>query len=131
MVLGVYSARYAKRTSSDFLLASRGLGAWVAALSSVASAESGWATLGLVGIFFKTGVGALWIMPGTVLAFPFNRIVVANRLRRTSLERGTLTIPDVLASPYEGIAAMLIRLSAILISQHAHRLRGPPTECRG
>jgi sodium/proline symporter len=115
MMLGVYSARYARQTSADFLLARRGLGAWVAALSSAASAESGWVTLGLVGISFKTGIGALWIVPGTVLAFLFNWIVVANRLRRTSLKRGTLTIPDVLASPYEGIAAMLIRLSAILI----------------
>jgi Na+/proline symporter len=93
LALGVYSARYATRTSADFLLAGRGLGAWVAALSSAASAESGWVTLGLVGISFETGVGALWIVPGTVLAFLFNWIVVANRLRRTSLERGALTIP--------------------------------------
>lgn len=50
-----------------------------------------------------------------MLAFLFNWIVLANRLRRTSLEHGALTIPDVLASPYEGIAAMLARLSAILI----------------
>jgi sodium/proline symporter len=115
LALGVYSARYATRTSADFLLAGRGLGAWVAALSSVASAESGWVTLGLVGISFDTGVGALWIVPGTVLAFLFNWIVVANRLRRTSLERGALTIPDVLASPFEGIPAVLVRLAAILI----------------
>jgi sodium/proline symporter len=115
MVVGVYSARYAKRTSSDFLLASRGLGAWVAGLSSAASAESGWVTLGLVGISFKTGIGALWIVPGTVLAFLFNWVVIANRLRRTSLERGALTIPDVLALPYEGIAAVFIRVSAVLI----------------
>jgi sodium/proline symporter len=80
MMPGVYSARYARHTSADFLLARRGLKAWVAALSCAASAESGWVTLGLVGIFFKTGIGALWIVPGTVLAFLFNWIVVANRL---------------------------------------------------
>ena len=72
VALGVYSARFSKRTSADFFLAERGLGAWVAGLSSSASAESGWVTLGLVGISFKTGFGALWIIPGTVLAFLFN-----------------------------------------------------------
>jgi len=34
--LGIYSARFAKRTEADFFLADRGLGAWVAALLSSA-----------------------------------------------------------------------------------------------
>ncbi|MEN8176353.1 MAG: sodium/proline symporter, partial [Pseudomonadota bacterium] len=82
MAVGVYSARYRRDTSADFFLAGRGIGAWVAGLSSSASAESGWVTLGLVGMAFQTGVGALWIIPGTVLAFLFNWLVIADRLRR-------------------------------------------------
>ena len=50
MGVGVYSARYGRTSSADFFLANRGIGAWVAALSSSASAESGWVTLGLVGM---------------------------------------------------------------------------------
>ena len=72
VALGLYSARFAKKTASDFFLADRGLGAWVAALSSSASAESGWVTMGLVGMAFKTGIGALWIVLGTFVAFLFN-----------------------------------------------------------
>ncbi len=115
LLLGVYSARYGRKTSADFFLAGRGLGAWVAALSSSASAESGWVTLGLVGTAFTTGVGAFWIIPGTLLAFLFNWFVIAERLRRFSAERRLITIPDLLAINYHGLPALLIRLASVVI----------------
>ena len=39
VTLGTYIARFAKRSASDLFLAGRGLGAWVASLSSSAPAE--------------------------------------------------------------------------------------------
>jgi sodium/proline symporter len=115
MGLGVYSARYGRASSADFLLANRGIGAWVAAMSSSASAESGLVTLGLVGMAFQTGIGALWIIPGTVLAFLFNWLVLADRLRRSACNQEAITIPDVLAGNFSGRYANLIRLLAMLI----------------
>jgi sodium/proline symporter len=113
--VGIYSARFSRKTSSDFFLADRGLGPWVAALSSCASAESGWVTLGLVGTAFNTGVGAFWIVPGTVAAFLFNWLVLAPRLRRAAVQHGGLTIGDVLGQPYTGMARTLIRVLSVLI----------------
>ena len=52
-VLGLVSTRFSRGTEADFLLADRGLGAWVGALSASASAESGFVTLGLVGMAFE------------------------------------------------------------------------------
>ncbi len=115
MAVGLYSARYSRTTSSDFFLANRGLGAWVAALSSSASSESGWVTLGLVGMAFKTGIAALWIIPGTVLAFIFNWLVVANRLRKLSADRQAITLPDVLAVNHSGLGSTIIRLLSTFI----------------
>ncbi len=63
-LLGIYSAKFSQPTDSDFLLADRGLGPWVAGLSAAASAESGWVTLGLVGTAYKTGIGTFWLVPG-------------------------------------------------------------------
>jgi sodium/proline symporter len=115
LAVGIYSMRFGRKTSSDFLLADRGLGAWVAALSSSASAESGWVTLGLVGMAFKTGIGTLWIIPGTLAAFIFNWVVVAPRLRRASREHEGLTLPDILSQPYPGTPGIIIRSLAVLI----------------
>ena len=113
--LGLYSARFSKRTAADFFLADRGLGAWVAAISSSASAESGWVTLGLVGMAYTTGIGALWVVVGTFAAFLFNWFVLAWRLRCRAAELEALTIPDVLASPFRGLPALLIRIIGVLI----------------
>jgi sodium/proline symporter len=115
MGVGIYSARYGRGTSSDFFLAGRGIGAWVAALSSSASSESGWVTLGLVGMAFQTGIGALWIIPGTVVAFLFNWLVIADRLRNYARYSDAITIPDILAARFTGNRAVIIRLLAMLI----------------
>ena len=71
--------------------------------------------MGLVGTAFNSGIGALWIVPGTVAAFVFNWTVLAPRLRRDALRHGGLTIPDVLARPYVGRPRTLIRLLSVLI----------------
>lgn len=115
LFVGIYSARYGRAGSEDFFLADRGIGAWVSALSASASSESGWVTLGLVGMAFQTGIGALWIIPGTVLAFLFNWVVLANRLRRFAATKRAITIPDILADRFSGRAAAGIRLLAMLI----------------
>jgi sodium/proline symporter len=115
VALGLYSARFSKETAADFFLADRGLGAWVAALSSSASAESGWVTLGLVGMAYKTGIGAMWIVIGTFVAFLFNWFVLAWRLRTVSEQYEALTLTDVLASPHRGLSAQLIRCVGVVI----------------
>ena len=113
--VGFVSTRYSKATTADFLVADRGLGAWVAGLSAAASAESGWVTLGLVGFAFQTGIAAFWVVPGTVAAFLFNWFVLAPRLRRHAAQHNCLTLPDVLASTFDGRIAKAIRSVAAVI----------------
>lgn len=114
-LVGLLSVRSSRESESDFLLADRGLGAWVGALSASASAESGFVTLGLVGIAFSKGLYAFWIVPGTVLAFVFNWLVLAPRLQADSHEHGALTVTDVVARRFSGRVAVWIRLFAILM----------------
>ncbi len=113
--LGAYTARFAKHSSSDFFLAGRGLGAWVAALSASASAESGWVTLGLVGMAFHTGISAFWVLPGTVAALLFNWLLLGRRLRAFAAETGAITLPDILAATHGERHARLIRWIAVII----------------
>lgn len=114
-LLGIYSARFAKPTDSDFLLADRGLGPWVAGLSAAASAESGWVTLGLVGTAYKTGIGTFWLVPATGLAFLFNWFVLGPKLRRASVNQNSLTVVDVIAGRYSTGWANCIRFVGIVI----------------
>ena len=113
--VGLYSARFARRSNEDYFLAGRSLGSWVAALSASASSESGWVTLGLVGWAFGSGVSAYWIIPGCVLGFLFNWFVIAGRLRDRAGRLEALTLPDLFAFNYRERVPVLRSLSVIVI----------------
>ncbi|MBU0717376.1 MAG: sodium/proline symporter, partial [Planctomycetes bacterium] len=115
VAVGIYSARYARRSDEDFFLAGRSLGGWLAALSASASSESGWVTLGLVGWAFASGVSAYWIIPGCLLGFLFNWFVLAGRLRDRSIALDALTIPDFFAFNFRERIPLLRTLSVIVI----------------
>ncbi len=115
VAIGLYSAKFARRSDEDFFLAGRSLGGWVAALSASASSESGWVTLGLVGVAFGSGVSAYWIIPGCLLGFLFNWFVLAGRMRDRSRQLGALTLPDFFAFSFRERFPLLRVLCVIVI----------------
>jgi len=115
VAIGLYSARFARRSDEDYFLAGRSLGAWVAALSASASSESGWVTLGLVGMAYNVGVSAYWIIPGCLLGYVFNWFVVAGRMRDRSAQLGALTLPDFFAFHFKERYPLLRVLCVVVI----------------
>ena len=113
--IGLYSARFARRSDEDYFLAGRSLGPWVAALSASASSESGWVTVGLVGWAFRSGVSAYWIIPGCLAGFLFNWWVIAPRLRVRSETVGALTLPDFFSMSFKERLPILRVLSVVVI----------------
>jgi sodium/proline symporter len=115
IAIGLYSAKFARRSDEDYFLAGRSLGSWVAALSASASSESGWVTLGLVGLAFTKGFVAYWIIPGCLIGFLFNWFVVAGRMSDRSRRLGALTLPDFFAFNFKERIPLLRILSVIVI----------------
>lgn len=113
--VGLYSARYARRSDEDYFLAGRSLGSWVAALSASASSESGWVTLGLVGEGFALGVKAYWIIPGCLLGFLFNWYVIAGRMSDRARALSALTLPDFFAFSFRERRPLLRTLAVVII----------------
>lgn len=108
--------RAARRThgGEDFHLAGRSLGAWSAGISSTASSESGWVTLGAVGMTFTHGVSGLWYAPGCLLGYLVNVYVVAPRLRQLSAAHGSVTLTDVITRRW-GDPRNVLRVTATTI----------------
>ncbi len=108
--------RAAKRThgGEDFHLAGRSLGAWSAGISSTASSESGWVTLGAVGMTFNYGVSGLWYAPGCLLGYLVNVYILAPRLRPLSANQGSVTLTDVITRRW-GDPRNVLRLTATTI----------------
>jgi len=113
MVVGALASRFG-RTMEGYFLADRGLGSWVTAISSVASSESGWLVLGLVGMAYTWGAQAVWTVPGVLLGYLCNWYVVAPRLRRQTEALGAITIPGYLEARF-GDRWKLLRSLGILI----------------
>ncbi len=120
--VGLYSARYASRSTSDYLLARKGLGAWVTAVSASASSESGWVTLGLVGTAFSQGMAAFWVVPGCLMGYAFNWWVMARPVNRHTASHQVYTVPDLMASIFreKALAGRFISVAVIFFMMTAY-----------
>jgi len=110
-----YTVSRSTYSPTDFFLANRSLKAWVTAVSSTASSESAWAVIGTVGLAYKDGLSALWFFPGCLLGYALNWFFVAERLRKHSREKKTLTIPDYLETQFTDDTHLIRIISVIII----------------
>jgi len=111
--VGLYSTTRKKATTADYLVASRDVNPLLAALSAVASNNSGYMFLGIVGTAFADGYSALWLMTGWILGEWAAWHVVPEKLRRRSEEADTETVPGFLSHGLQG--GHWVRLAAGLI----------------
>ncbi len=118
LMLGI-GAWASKRSGSDsdFYLAGRGLGPWVAALSAAASSSSAWTLLGVSGAAFTYGLSAFWLLPACLSGFLLNWLVVARPLRRASVASGAVTVTEFLAeeAPPRLNRALVVSASLIVL----------------
>lgn len=111
-----WRARQRLHLLRDYLLAGRGIGRWVAALSAGASDMSGWLLLGLPGYAYLSGLEAGWIALGLALGTYANWRLVAPRLRTaTEMAGDALTLPAYLERRFDDRSGALRVTAAALI----------------
>jgi len=121
LILGVgfYAALRSKDTSEDVFLASRSHNHWASALAAATSTESGFVTLGMVGMGYSVGVNCLWIIPAGIMGYVLNWLVLAPKIRPKSAALGAVTVPEFIVRSTGGsrtsrIAGVVAALAAIL-----------------
>ena len=102
------------RNQSDFFLGGRAMDKFVVALSAVSSGRSSWLVLGVSGMAFTRGTGAVWAVVGYITAEMFQFIYIGRRLRRQTEAYGSLTLLDYFESRLED-KRQLIRLTGAVI----------------
>lgn len=116
IVIGIYAWAKTRADSAGYLLAGRGLGPAVTALSAGASDMSGWLLLGLPGALYASGLVEAWIAIGLTIGAALNWIIVAPRLREQTERLGdALTIPQFLANRFPETGTLLRVTSAVII----------------
>lgn len=112
--IGWVTSRQAK-SPDHFFLADRSLKAWVTAVSSTASSESAWAVLGTVGLVYKEGLSAIWFLPGCLMGYAVNWLLLAERLRKFSHATHAITLPDYLEAHFKDKTNVIRLISVIII----------------
>lgn len=103
------------QTHQDYLLGGRRLGPVTTALSAGASDMSGWLLLGLPGLAYDVGLGALWLATGLLVGTWLNWQLVAPRLRRETERLHSVTLPTWLERRFNDRRHLLRIISALFI----------------
>ena len=102
------------RSPEDYLVASRQVPAWLAALSAVATNNSGFMFVGLIAFAYRVGVESVWMMVGWIIGDLLAWQFVHPRVRAVSEDVQANTIPGLIGSAKELKGAVwLIKLCGI------------------
>ena len=100
--VGIYSGSRRKDTTEDYLLAGRNVNPWLMALSAVATGNSGFMFIGLIGFTYEVGISAVWLTVGYIVGDLVAWLSVHRRLREVSEETNSETISAFLGHGTQG-----------------------------
>ncbi len=114
--IGALSARFSSRGVGHFFVGGRSMNRWVVALSAVVSGRSAWLLLGVTGMAWSMGVGAIWAVVGYTAVEFVLFLTLARRLRRVAGEADCVTITDVfVARVGDPKGHLRLALSAVIL----------------
>ena len=112
--LGVLSGFKAKKTSEDYLLASRNLAPWMVALSAVATNNSGYMFIGIIGYTYTNGLAVIWIFIPLIIGDFIASLFAFKNIRLASARIKALSFPETLGR-WSGKEFSKVRIVASLI----------------
>lgn len=112
--VGVASSKVKKDTTEDYLVAGRDTPAWLAALSTVATNNSGYMFIGLIGFTYREGVSSLWLSLGWLAGDMVAWLFVYEGVRRCSERYGVASIPALLAYRDGAVDRVLAAVAGVL-----------------
>lgn len=114
VIVGLSSFFHSRGTKQDYYLASQSIRPSLVGLSAVATNNSGYMFIGVIGYTYATGFAAIWLMLGWLAGDYLSSMFVHRRLRRMSIETGELSYAGVLSSWTGGQQPALQRVLAMM-----------------
>lgn len=96
--VGLSSAWKSRGTKQDYYLASSNVKSWLVGLSAVATNNSGYMFIGVIGYTYATGLASIWLMIGWIAGDFLASLYVHHRLRKATLVSGEVSYAGVLAN---------------------------------
>lgn len=102
------------KNQSDFFIGGRSMNPFVVGLSAVSSGRSSWLVLGLSGMAYISGTGAIWAIIGYISVEAWQFIYLGRKLRRETQERDSITLLDYFESRF-GDKKKILRITGVII----------------
>jgi len=96
-LVGIASYRRARPSAGDYLLAGQAVKPWLVGLSAVATNNSGYMFIGVIGYTYATGLPAIWLMVGWITGDLVASQFIHRRLRSHTGNRAGHTFASVLS----------------------------------
>jgi sodium/proline symporter len=87
VIIGLLSVTRGKQTGADYLLCSQSVPPWLVALSAVATNNSGYMFIGMIGFTYTYGLSSIWLMAGWISGDFLMSLLVHKQLRVTTQEQ--------------------------------------------
>ncbi len=142
-IIGLSSVVLKKKTTADYLLAGQNVKPWLVALSAIATANSGYMFIGMIGFTYTVGFASIWLAIGWIVGDFTASILSFRNIRKCADNKNIQTYSSLLAFRGEqplkrvrlvaGILTMLF-LSVYAAAQFAASGKasrsGAPSGCR-
>jgi sodium/proline symporter len=102
------------KNQTDFFVGGRAMDKFVVALSAVSSGRSSWLVLGVSGMAYTLGTGAVWAVVGYITAEMFQFIYIGQKLRTHTESYQSITLLDYFESRFND-SRQLIRITGAII----------------
>jgi SSS family transporter len=113
-LVGVASVWKSRGTRHDYYLADSSVRPWLVGLSAVATNNSGYMFIGVIGYTYVTGLASIWLMTGWILGDFLGSMFVHSRLRHATATSGEVSYAGVLSHWYGADNARLQRLIGLI-----------------
>ncbi len=114
LLVGLSSARRSRPTRRDYYLASQDISPFAAGLSAVATNNSGYMFIGVIGYTYVTGLAALWLMVGWIVGDIVASLFIHRRLRDATGATHETTFLAVLSGWYGNNFGLFRRIAALV-----------------
>lgn len=87
-IIGISSVLKSRNTKEDYYLARSAVSPWLVGLSAVATNNSGYMFIGVIGYTYATGLASVWLMTGWIIGDLAGSLLVHKKLRCATTETG-------------------------------------------
>ena len=112
--VGVASFWKSRGTKQDYYLASANVKPWLVGLSAMATNNSGYMFIGVIGYTYATGLASIWLMFGWIIGDFLSSTFVHKRLRAATAQTQEVSYAGVLSRWYGAEQPTLQRLIGLI-----------------